>query len=83
MKKISLNVLECVVSETHCVITFIQFCESLVVCKLSLCFAFHCTRVVMKDTVYYKREIGGPEAHISHVIYHCYVPTAFNLLPYF
>jgi len=36
MKKISLNILECVVSETHCVITFIQFCESLVVYKMSL-----------------------------------------------
>lgn len=82
-KKIFLNSLRqvCCVRKQHCVITFIQFCESPVVCI----FAFLCMRVVVEDTVYFyaflralavwpfwvsrgMRANRGPEAPTFHVL---------------
>lgn len=93
-KKIFLNSLRqvCCVRKQHCVITFIQFCESPVVCI----FAFLCMRVVMEDTVYFyaflralavwpfwvsrgMRANRGPEAPTFHVLL-IYSPPSLQLL---
>lgn len=93
-KKIFLNSLRqvCCVRKQHCVITFIQFCESPVVCI----FAFLCMRVVVEDTVYFyaflralavwpfwvsrgMRANRGPEAPTFHVLL-IYSPPSLQLL---